>query len=58
MLDTAAGHHERSLESKVEKVKVKAFKLKTIRFDSTIIDRYRRFEYFVEEALMEIYLAG
>jgi len=57
-LDTRAGHYERSLETKAGKVKLKVPKLRTIPFESAIIDRYRRRECSVEEALMEMYLAG
>ena len=32
--------------------------MRTIPFESAIIDRYRRLESSVEEALMEMYLAG
>ena len=51
-LDTRAGHYERSLETKAGKVKLKVPKLRTIPFESAIIDRYRRRECSVEEALM------
>jgi len=57
-LDTRAGHYERSLETKAGKEKLKVPKLRTIPFESAIIDRYRRRECSVEEALMEMYLAG
>lgn len=57
-LDTRAGHYERSLETKAGKVKLKVPKLRTIPFESAIIDRYRRRDCSVEEALMEMYLAG
>ena len=57
-LDTRAGHYERSLETKAGKVKLKVPKLRTIPFESAIIDRYRRRECSVEEALMEMHLAG
>jgi transposase-like protein len=57
-LDTRAGHYERSLETKAGKVKLNVPKLRTIPFESAIIDRYRRRESSVEEALMEMYLAG
>ena len=53
-----AGHYERSLETKAGKVKLKVPKLRTIPFESAIIDRYKRRECSVEEALIEMYLAG
>lgn len=57
-LDTRAGHYERNLETKVGKVRLKVPKLRTIPFESAIIERYKRRECSVEEALIEMYLAG
>jgi transposase-like protein len=57
-IDTRAGSYERSLETKAGKVKLKIPKLRTIPFESAIIDRYKRRECSVEEALIEMYLAG
>lgn len=57
-IDTRAGHYERTLDTKAGRVKLKVPKLRTIPFESAIIDRYRRRESSVEEALMEMYLAG
>ena len=57
-IDTMAGHYERSLHTTAGEVKLKVPKLRTIPFESAIIDRYRRRECSVEEALMEMYLAG
>jgi hypothetical protein len=57
-IDTRAGHYERTLDTKAVRVKLKVPKLRTIPFESAIIDRYRRRESSVEEALMEMYLAG
>jgi transposase-like protein len=57
-LDTRAGYYERGLETKAGKVKLKVPKLRTIPFESAIIDRYKRRECSVEEALIEMYLAG
>jgi len=57
-IDTRAGHYERTLDTKAGSVKLKVPKLRTIPFESAIIDRYRRRESSVEEALMEMYLAG
>lgn len=57
-VDTRAGHYERSLHTTAGDVKLKVPKLRTIPFESAIIDRYRRRECSVEEALMEMYLAG
>lgn len=57
-VDTRAGSYSRSFETKAGKVKLKVPKLRTIPFESAIIDRYKRRESSVEEALMEMYLAG
>jgi len=57
-IDTRAGSYERNLEAKAGKVKLKVPKLRTIPFESAIIDRYKRRECSVEEALIEMYLAG
>ena len=56
--DTRAGHYTRSLETKAGKVKLKVPKLRTLTFETAIIERYRRRESSVEEALIEMYLAG
>jgi len=57
-IDTRAGSYERNLETKAGKVTLKVPKLRTIPFESAIIDRYKRRECSVEEALIEMYLAG
>jgi transposase-like protein len=58
LVDTRAGHYERNLETKAGKVRLKVPKLRTIPFERAIIDRYKRRECSVEEALIEMYLAG
>lgn len=57
-VDTRAGYYERSLETKAGKVNLKVPKLRTITFETAIIERYKRREISVEEALVEMYLAG
>ena len=57
-VDTRAGHYERKLETKAGVVTLKVPKLRTLPFETAIIDRYRRRESSVEEALVEMYLAG
>ncbi len=57
-IDTRAGYYERGLETKAGKVKLKVPKLRTIPFESAIIERYKRRECSVEEALIEMYLGG
>lgn len=56
--DTRAGHYERQLETKAGEVTLKVPKLRRQTFETAIIERYRRREASVEEALMEMYLAG
>ena len=56
--DTRAGHYERSLETKAGEVTLKVPKLRRRTFETAIIERYRRREASVEEALIEMYLAG
>lgn len=56
--DTRAGHYKRNLDTKAGQVQLKVPKLRTLTFETAIIERYRRRESSVEEALMEMYLAG
>ena len=53
-----AGHYERTLAAKAGKSSLKAPELKGALFGSAVIERCRRRESSVEEALMEMYLAG
>ena len=53
--DTRAGSYERSLQTSAGEVNLKVPKLRRLR---TIIERNRRRESSVEEALIEMYLAG
>jgi transposase-like protein len=56
--DTRAGHYDRSLETKAGKVKLRVPKLRNLSFETAIIERYKRREASVEEALIQMYLAG
>ncbi|MEK0264682.1 IS256 family transposase [Bifidobacterium mongoliense] len=53
-----AGHYERELTVKAGKMAVRVPKLKGAVFESAVIERYRRREESVEEALIDMYLAG
>lgn len=53
-----AGHYDRSLTTTSGDVTLKVPKLKGVPFETAIIERYRRRESSVEEALIEMYLAG
>ena len=57
-LDTRAGHYNRKLATKAGEVTLRVPKLRTLPFDAAIIERYKRREESVEEALIEMYLAG
>ena len=57
-VDTRAGHYTRELQTQAGTVKLKMPKLRTLRFETAIIERYQRRESSVEEALIEMYLAG
>jgi putative transposase len=56
--DTRAGSYERTLETRAGEVTLKVPKLRRQTFETTIIERCRRRESSVEEALIEMYLAG
>jgi len=56
--DTRAGHYQRGLHTKAGEVNLKMPKLRKLPFETAIIERYKRRETSVEEALIEMYLAG
>jgi transposase-like protein len=53
-----SGHYTRNLQTTSGEVELKVPKLKGVPFETAIIERYRRREISVEEALIEMYLAG
>ena len=57
-LDTRAGHYERKLLTPAGEVTLQVPRLRKLPFETEIIERYRRRESSVEEALIEMYLAG
>lgn len=57
-IDTRAGHYRRRLHTKAGEVTLNIPKLRKQTFETAIIERYRRREASVEEALIEMYLAG
>src|SRR5512133_111500 len=57
-LDTRAGSYKRKLLTKAGEVELKMPKLRTLPFETAIIQRYQKREISVEEALVEMYLAG
>lgn len=56
--DTRAGSYDRKLHTKAGAVTLQVPKLRTLPFETAIIERYKRRETSVEEALIEMYLAG
>ena len=56
--DSRSGHYDRKFETKAGEVKLQMPKLRKLRFEASIIERYKRRESSVEEALVEMYLAG
>lgn len=53
-----SGHYDRNLTTTSGDVNLKIPKLKGVAFETAIIERYQRRESSVEEALIEMYLAG
>lgn len=56
--DLRNGKRKRKLTTRVGEIELKVPRLRTIPFQSQIIDRYRRMESSLEEALIEMYLQG
>lgn len=56
--DTRAGHYPRKLATTSGTVELQVPKLRTLKFETAIIERYKHRESSVEEALIEMYLAG
>lgn len=57
-VSTRAGTYERKLGTKAGEVTLRMPKLRQVPFETAIVERYRRRESSVEEALIEMYLAG
>jgi len=57
-VDTRAGHDERKRLTSSGEVTLRVPRLRNLPFETQIIERYRRGESSVEEALIEMYLAG
>jgi putative transposase len=53
-----SGHYKRKLTTKAGQMEIDVPKLKGVTFQTAVIDRYRRRETSVEEAMVEMYLAG
>ena len=57
-VDTRAGSYPRALHTTAGEVTLKVPRLRSLPFETQIIERYRRRQSSVEEALVEMYLAG
>jgi transposase-like protein len=57
-MDTRAGSYARRLQTKAGLVNLKVPRLRKATLETVIIERYRRRESSVEEALIQMYLAG
>jgi transposase-like protein len=57
-MDTRAGSYRRKLQTKAGEVELKVPRLRKLPLETAIIERYKRRESSVEEALIEMYLAG
>ena len=55
---TRAGSYKRNFDTTSGKVTLNIPKLRNLPFETAIIERYRRRESSIEEAMMEMYLAG
>jgi hypothetical protein len=55
---TRAGHHSRQSHTRVGPVELNVPKLRGLPFEAAVIERYRRRETSVEEALVQMDLAG
>jgi transposase-like protein len=56
--DTRSGSYRRKLQTKAGEVDLKVPRLRKLPLETAIIERYRRRESSVEEAMIEMYLAG
>ncbi|OHB54149.1 MAG: transposase [Planctomycetes bacterium GWF2_42_9] len=56
--DSRAGHYTRKLHVKAGEINIKIPKLRKTTFETAIIERYKRRESSIEEAMIQRYLAG
>ena len=57
-IDTRAGHYKRKLQTEAGEIDVKVPKLRRQTFETAIIERYRRRDISIEEAIVQMYLAS
>jgi putative transposase len=53
-VDTRAGHYKRKLHTKAGEVEIKVPKLRKQTFETAIIERYRRRDISIEEAIVQM----
>ena len=56
--DYRNGHRKRKILTRVGEVELQVPRLRSVEFTTAVIDRYRRRESSIEEALVEMYIAG
>ena len=56
--DYRNGHRKRKLQTRVGEVEMNVPRLRSVLFTTAAVERYRRRESSIEEALIEMYLAG
>lgn len=57
-MDTRAGHHTQRLQTKAGLVSLQVQNLRSLLFETAIIERYKRRESSVKEELFEMYYSG
>ena len=57
-IDTRAGGYTRKLQTKAGEIEVNMPKLRKQTFETAIIERYQRRDISIEEAIVQMYLAG
>ena len=57
-MDTRSGSYSRKLHTKAGDVTLKVPRLRSLPFETQIIERYKRREASVEESMVQMYLAG
>lgn len=56
--DQRNGKRKRTVKTRVGEIELEVPRLRTLGFQTRVIERYRRMEISLEEALIEMYLAG
>lgn len=56
--DYRNGKRKRTLQTRVGEIELEVPRLRVLQFQTEVIDRYRRMEISLEEAMIEMYLSG